>query len=101
METKLKPVIELTDLEAEKELTELLGECAHEFDSQHGLGMNCIRCKRSVNQCRPKPYATSYDAILEVVHTLTRDQQSMLNISVYKTPREITDEVITVLEYSE
>ena len=52
METKLKSAVELTNLEAEKELTELRGGCWHEFDMTepifHVLKNCCLKCEEWV-----------------------------------------------------
>ena len=75
METKLKPVIELTNLEAEKELTELLGICWHRF-WMRGYGtktnpfVNKCNCGLERGEGENKPYATSFDAIWPVIQQM-------------------------------
>ena len=120
---KVKPVLELTNFEADNELTELLDDHWHVYVGSQEENPECWKCneKGVVN----KYYATSYDAIIPVISNLDvknkdemdRDQfdwffQHLAGQAGYKavttgskgmyvmarrTPRELTNAVIEVL----
>ena len=86
METKLKPVLELTNLEAEKELTELLGGCWHDFKYiDYPLSYVCTKCNAEFIDkfCEHPSYATSYDAIVPVIKEMDIKQKKKLNELVW------------------
>lgn len=108
METKLKSVLELTNLEAEQELTELRGGCWHSRDFENHSGdadSGCFICKcgKEFEDSYENPaYATSYDAIIPVIQKLDYEEYKnferlVLFIPLSRTPRELTNAVIEVL----
>ena len=105
MKTELKPVIELTDLEAEKELTELTGGCWHEYYPVNDKGLfivgRWVCCKCGVDNWDNKPYATSFDAIIPEIQEMGTGgfeiMQEWTSHFWRGTSRELTNAVIEIL----
>ncbi len=125
MTTKLKPVEELIDLEANQELTELLGGCWHvprynKEVHEKGLDGFIVDCEVCGNQLTSmtiedlfyddepmQPYATSYNDIIPVIQGLIKADCDNDNVRWdfdYRffdfTPRELLNAVIQVLRPS-
>ena len=97
----MKPITELTDLEAEQRLTELLGDCWHELEkypSNEARNFNwCPKCK-TCPIYRNKPYATSYDDIIPVLQMVVEKYDVAFSAWLKTTPRQLLNAVIEVLE---
>lgn len=119
----MKPVNELSDTEANKRLTELLGSCWHESPVKGGYQDVCVKC-HYVNpelKNQNKPYATSYDEIIPALQSISNKKPHGLYIRMEanwtgylynkipiqftwvdfmkKTPRELLNAAIEALEW--
>lgn len=103
----MKTISEMTDLEAEKRLTELRGWCWHvPTECEKSLVDKCKYCAYSMpyilaNGFENKPYSTSYNDIIPAIQDISEKYDVAFSSWLKATPRELLNAVIEVLEQHE